>query len=151
MAAEIQNCPLRAEGRCPDDWEAMAPTSDGRVRKCQECGHLVFLCRTRDDALFFGRHGWRVALAEEAGPSTAPAEMSAAWAEQLSHCFAGAVPVWGGSPAARWHAREALKAAVVGGATMADILRVVRTFLQDRGASPDHVHVQLDKVRSLTF
>jgi hypothetical protein len=126
----------------------MAPTSDGRVRRCQECGHPVFLCRTRDDALFFGRHGWRVALA---GPAAPPGEPPAAWAGRLSHCFAGPIPIWGGSLAARWYVREVLKAAIDAGATMADIVAAVQAFLQDHEVPPDRVRVQLDKVRGLTF
>jgi hypothetical protein len=152
MAAEIQNCPLRAEGRCPDDWEAMTPTADARIRQCEVCKHPVFLCRTRDDALFFRRQGWRVALAAEAAPPAVPTDAARpAWAGNLSHCFAEPTCVWGGTPSARWHARETLKAALDAGATMQDILAAVRAFLQDHGGPQGHVQAELDKIRALTF
>jgi hypothetical protein len=146
MSAEIQNCPHRAEGRCPDDWEAMAPTSDRRVHQCHVCGHPVFPCRTRDDALFLGRHGWRVALAGEKPPAAVPA----GWADRLPHCFAEPDLVWAGSPAVRWAAREALKAAVDARMTMTDVLTAARPFLQDRGVPPDRARTELDKIGNLT-
>jgi len=151
MPTEVQNCPLQAEGRCPDDWDAMTPTADRRIHQCQVCAHPVFLCKTRDDALFLRRQGWRVALATEAGPAVSAAEATAAWAEQLPHCFAGTGLVWSGSPAAHWHARETLKAAIDAGATMQDILAAAQTFLQTHRARPEHIQGELEKIRALTF
>ena len=74
-----------------------------------------------------------------------------AWAEQLSHCFAGPNLTWAGTREARWHARETLKAAIDDGATMHDISAAVRTYLQDRGVPPQASQADLDKIRGLIF
>jgi hypothetical protein len=44
MSTEIRNCEFRFE--CPKLWDALAPTTDERVRFCGECQRHVIFCRT---------------------------------------------------------------------------------------------------------
>jgi uncharacterized protein (TIGR02996 family) len=58
----IDNCNFRFELRCPKQWDALAPTSNPKVRHCDSCARDVIYCGTILEARQVARTGGCVAI-----------------------------------------------------------------------------------------
>jgi hypothetical protein len=73
------------------------------------------------------------------------------WKQQISGCFGTLDLKWGSHPLDQQRARRMLKDAIDAGATMTDIIAEAQAFLHGKGAQTQHIQVQLDKIRNLSF
>lgn len=83
---------VRFAFECPRTWEALAPTGDPSVRRCDGCEQLVYLCRTRDEAEERARRGecitvtassWNMISSEVTGSCTGRPDPVAMWADRV--------------------------------------------------------------------
>ncbi|MDB2687741.1 hypothetical protein N9Y42_11080, partial [Mariniblastus sp.] len=60
----IRNCNIKFRFSCPKTWSSLSPTGIDSQRKCGDCGKIVYLCLTEQDAINRGREDKCVAYAD---------------------------------------------------------------------------------------
>ena len=60
--AEISNCPVEFQVRCPRQWLELRPTDCREIRYCDECKKSVHLCKSEREAKEQARLGRCIAL-----------------------------------------------------------------------------------------
>jgi type IV pilus assembly protein PilB len=57
----IQNCQVRFQFKCPNQWDALQETAESGVRLCGECHKQVYLCQSTQEAAEHARAGHCIA------------------------------------------------------------------------------------------
>lgn len=60
---ETKHCKVTFSFTCLQEWDAMEPTADERVRHCGTCTREVYLCQTEEESAAHGLVGLCVAMA----------------------------------------------------------------------------------------